>query len=143
MCAKKLCMPTKVRMRDFCCGEVIGEHCCRQRARAYKHVRYSLFPCLFINIYYLSYTAQSQVLTRLFQKQCRIFQIAYARTSEYMDRTLKLSNTQQGGLKNPHSFTDTQHFIDFFYEIIFLSMTQFNIFQVFVENSVKSQLCFF
>ena len=42
------------------------------------------------------------------------------RTSEYMDRTLKLPNTQQGGLKNPYSFSDTQYFLDFFYEIIFL-----------------------
>ena len=27
-----------------------------------------------------------------------------------------------GGLKNPYSFTDTQYFLDFFYEIIFLWM---------------------
>ena len=43
-----------------------------------------------------------------------------SRTSEYMDRTLKLSNTQYGGLKNPYSFTDTQYVLEFFYEIIFL-----------------------
>ena len=67
MCAKKLCMPTKVRMRDFCCGEVIGEHCCRQRTRAYKYVRYSLYPCLFIkSLLFIVYcTVASSNMSRL------------------------------------------------------------------------------
>ena len=35
-----------------------------------------------------------------------------------------------GGLENPYIFTDTQYFLDFFYEIIFLG-------HVFVESSVN------
>ena len=53
------------------------------------------------------------------------------------------------GLKKPYSFTDTQYFLDFYwwnYFNMYLKaegMTKFDVFHVFVENSVNSEFCFF
>ena len=54
-----------------------------------------------------------------------------------------------GGLKNPYIFTNIQYFLDIFSWNYFSmhikaeGMTKFDIFPVFVENSVNSDLCFF
>ena len=70
-----------------------------------------------------------------------------------MDRTLKLPNTMGGGLKNPYSFTDSQCFLDIFYEIFFyswgddpiwcfscLQWTQSFAFSEFYSNQPKSEI---
>ena len=78
--------------------------------------------CLIYKILNLHYL-QNGKPTKLFFSLFVFYQsrnLVYTRTSEYMDRTLKLSNTQYGGLKNPYSFTETQYFLELFYEIIFL-----------------------
>ena len=62
-----------------------------------------------------------------------------------MDRTLKLTNTYiVGGTQKPYSFTDIQYVVDSFsMHTKAEGMTQFDIFHVFVENLVNSELCFF
>ena len=66
-----------------------------------------------------------------------------------MDGTLKFVNYKVGGTQNPHSFTETKHFFDFYLWKYFLMhkkpevMTQFDILHSFVENLVNSELLFF
>jgi hypothetical protein len=66
-----------------------------------------------------------------------------------MDGTLKFVNYKVGGTQNPYSFTETKDFLDFFlWKYFFMhikpeGLTQFDIFHIFIENSVDSELLFF
>ena len=79
-------------------------------------------------------------------KTCAFFQLFQAKDLWIYGQNTQIAKYMVGGegrLKNSYSFTDTQYFLDFSMHIKAECMSLFDIFYVFVENSVNSELCFF